>query len=54
MPTVRRSGGRGKKEQFPETANPGKYLVRKMKGRENFQKGSIRLSNAEEPTDNYD
>lgn len=31
------------KEQFPETANPGKYLVKKIKGRENFQKGSYKV-----------
>lgn len=36
MPTVRRRRGMGH-----ETANPGKYLVKKIKGRENFQKGSI-------------
>lgn len=41
-------------EQLPEVAKLGRHLVRKMKGRESFQKKRELKSNAEKPTDNYD
>lgn len=42
------------KELVPEAADLGKYLVRKVKGRESFQKKrELKLVKCEEPTDNY-
>lgn len=41
-------------EEFSEVAGPGRYCVRKIKGRESFQKKGELKSNAEKPTDNYD